>query len=367
MQDLFRRFDHTSKIFCKSNWQTTKDILDGTITDKVSPIMTMDLTDACNYNCEFCIDKSIVHNKTNKEINWEVLSDIIKQARNGGCRCIEISGGGEPTLYSHFREFIMLASQLKYRLALITNGSTLNKYASILRDAPFDWIRISLDSSSEKMHEVVHNTKRNYFSEVLNGIEKLVDYHTIGISFLITDDNINDIFATAKIAKKLRANYFEVKPLTQNYKSTIHNDNAKISIVKEQLLLTRELEDDFFKVACPSSLDYWINKQKSCSKDYSKCLVAYYRSVITPSGVYICPNHRGKNVSKHIPLNVDEIIDYRNREIDFIDPRKDCCYFCARAPINTLLCNLKNTVNYNRDIIDYLGWPVDYGEDAIWI
>lgn len=367
MQNEFGRFDHTGKVFCKSNWQITKNILDGSIAQKISPIMTIDLTNACNYNCDFCIDRAIVSGKANKEINWDTLSTLITQAREKGCHCLEISGGGEPTLYSHFNEFIALASQLEYRLALITNGSMLKKYADVLRDAPFDWIRISLDSSCAATHSLVHKTKVNYYNDVLSGIEKLVDYHTIGISFLITDDNTNEIFIAAQKAKQLHVKYFEVKPLTHNYKSTIHNDDTKIATVQEQLSLAMELEDENFKVFCPSSLHDWMNRQDDYQKEYPKCLAAYYRSVVTPSGVYICPNHRGNNVNECVPSTADEIIDFRNREIDFIDPRKDCCSFCARAAINTLLYSIINSTNYNPAILNYFGWPVDYGEDAVWI
>ena len=110
-----------------------------------------------------------------------------------------------------------------------------------------------------------------------------------------------------------------------------------------------------------------MKQQDDYNKEYTKCLAAYYRSVVTPSGVYVCPTHRGKNASECIPSTVDEIIHFRNREIDFIDPSKDCCSFCARATINTLLYEIMSSINYNPAIINYLGWPVDYGEDAVWI
>lgn len=367
MQKEFGRFDHAEKIFCKSNWQTTKNILDGSIERNISPIMTIDLTNACNFSCPFCIDKSIVREKVNEEIEWDLLMQLLQQARSKGCRCLEISGGGEPTLYSKFSEFIILATQLEYRLALITNGSMLCNYINLLQKAPFDWIRVSLDASNELTHTKVHKTGGKYFDEILSGIEKLVEYHTVGISFLITHENINELYETAVIAKKLHARYFEVKPLTCNYKSSICNFDTEIEAVQNQLLSIRQIEDESFKVFCPASLKKWMEQRKENPKEYSKCLAAYYRSVITPSGVYICPIHRGKNVSQHMPFTADEIIDFRNREIKSIDPSKECCSFCARASINTLLYGIINSVEINPALIDYLGWPVDYGEDIVWI
>lgn len=367
MQNENGRFNHVGKVLCKSNWQTTKSILNESITKKVSPIMMVDLTDACNYNCDFCIDKSIVREKENKEIDWNTLSSLITQLREHGCNCLEISGGGEPTLYSKFPEFIALATQLDYRLALITNGSMLKKYADILRVAPFDWIRVSLDSSCAVTHSIIHKTKYNYYDEILCGIEKLVDSLVVGISFLITEDNVDEIFLAAQNAKQLRVKYFEIKPLTHNYKATIYNNNSKIAMVEKQILLAKKLEDDHFKVVYPSSLTNWLNQKEKCEMGYSKCLAAFYRSVVTPSGVYICPNHRGKNRCKFVPSTVEEMMDFRNREINFIDPSKDCDSFCARDSINTLLYSFKRSIAYEPEIIDYLGWPVDYGEDILWI
>jgi MoaA/NifB/PqqE/SkfB family radical SAM enzyme len=59
-----------------------------------------------------------------------------------GVKGIEMTGGGEPTLWPHFEEFIEKISKEPIKIGLITNGRTLHKYSQeFLRH--FTWIRVS--------------------------------------------------------------------------------------------------------------------------------------------------------------------------------------------------------------------------------
>lgn len=80
---------------------------------------------------------------------------------------IEITGGGAPTLYTRFGDFISYAAQLNYHLVLVTNGSLLKKYETLLMASPIDWIRISLDAACPETHPRLHGIGLDMFNEIL--------------------------------------------------------------------------------------------------------------------------------------------------------------------------------------------------------
>ena len=124
---VVNRLDHSKKIFSHTNWESTKEIICGSIKNKFSPILTLDLTEQCNYFCNYCVDRKNLNKIHAKSLEWDFLKLMLPDIRKMGCRGIEMAGGGEPTLYKHFEEFILFASKLGFRLALITNGSQLYK------------------------------------------------------------------------------------------------------------------------------------------------------------------------------------------------------------------------------------------------
>lgn len=361
----YNRFNHENKIFNHSNWEITKSIIDGSINQRVSPILTLDLTDKCNYNCLYCIDKKLVKQKENKEINWDTLSNLLIDLKLKGCKGIEISGGGEPTLYSHFKDFLLLCSELNFRLALISNGSMLYKYIDEINTSPFDWIRVSLDAACSETHSLVHNVNSD-FSLLIESISKISKKHVLGISFLITDYNYDEIYKATVLSKKIGAKYIEFKPLNNNYKSDYSTNEKYKKDIMYQLEKSFALEDKSFKVYSPSTLLNWLEPNNFVNDSFF-CFAAYYRSVLTPSGVYVCPNHRGKHTDNKIPKSAYELINLRNQEIESINICNDCSSFCSRKLINKILDSIIKINNKDSEIIDYFKWPCDYGEDVLWI
>lgn len=205
------RLNHEQKMFSKTNWEFTKKIVEGNFESQVSPILTLDVSKKCNFHCNHCVDQETV-NKDNLEIDWGILKQLLVDLKMQGCSCVELTGGGEPTTYTHFKDLIKLLSLLQYRIALISNGSNLHKYCDDIINAPFDWIRISLDSSNAHTHSVVHGCSLNVFKSITDSVKKIAKYKTVGISFLILPNNYKEIYNCAKYVKELNVKYIEVKP-----------------------------------------------------------------------------------------------------------------------------------------------------------
>ncbi|GAG80599.1 unnamed protein product, partial [marine sediment metagenome] len=92
----------------------------------VSPVnLQIDLTNKCNYDCVFCYYK--VHNhlkdfNRKDQLKKEEAIKIIREAKDCGLKSVEITGGGEPLLVPHFKEFSQEARKLGLERALVTNG-----------------------------------------------------------------------------------------------------------------------------------------------------------------------------------------------------------------------------------------------------
>lgn len=169
-----------------------------------------------------------------------------------------------------------------------------------------------------------------------------------------------------KYVKELNVKYIEVKP-ELNFKDkeiTQIDDKIKEEIKKQINKIKNELCDDTFSIIYPSSINY---SQMNQEKKYTICEACYYRTVLTPSGIYPCSYFRGLTDGTEIPTSWENMVKIRNSEINKINPSKQCKHFCARNKINeciNILCRIKK---YAPEFIDYLGWPIDYGNDIEWM
>ena len=108
----------------------------------VSPIMVHIMpTHRCQMNCVHCCFK----NRENRKLDMplDVLKNGVNQFYRLGTRSIEITGGGEPTLYPHMDEALAYLRTLGMNIGFITN--TLDSQL-VKNWAYCDWIRISLNA-----------------------------------------------------------------------------------------------------------------------------------------------------------------------------------------------------------------------------
>jgi len=86
-----------------------------------SPILlVVSPTNQCNLNCDYCCfserDKSL-------SLDYDYLKDSLIQFKNLGIKSVELSGGGQPTLYKHINELIdFVYDDLKLDLGMNTNA-----------------------------------------------------------------------------------------------------------------------------------------------------------------------------------------------------------------------------------------------------
>lgn len=108
----------------------------------VIPIMIHAMpTHRCQMNCVYCCFK----NRENKQldISFEQLNIGVTQFRFLGTKAIELTGGGDPTLYPRINDVFSMLKDLDYHIGVNTNAvdSQLIKYWDYC-----DWVRISMNT-----------------------------------------------------------------------------------------------------------------------------------------------------------------------------------------------------------------------------
>ena len=99
----------------------------------------------CQLKCEYCCFK--YENKDSSELSMEDFKLAVDVLAKRGLKALELSGGGDPLLWTHFDAAVKYAKSKNLKLSLVTNGLALEKYNPELF-SNFSWIRVSVQSAS---------------------------------------------------------------------------------------------------------------------------------------------------------------------------------------------------------------------------
>ena len=283
--------------------------------------INLDVTTACNYRCDHCVDMDIL----NKNINYdhEQLKNSLTHLANNGLRSVIIIGGGEPTAYKGFEDIVRHLKAMDIQIGVVTNGSMMKKIeavADVLQEK--DWVRLSLDSGTNDTFRAMHKpgSKKctlEWICEHIATIKKLNPKFMIGFSFIIvwkdceTNDmkiieNVDEIVTAAELAKKSQFDYISFKPfLTRaelNNAEVVGIDKEQehvanvMSKIRNAVNKAKELEDENFAVVESTNLRVLENgTYMNYTEQPHNCHMQYFRQVLSPLGVFNCPVYR------HVP------------------------------------------------------------------
>jgi len=130
--------------------------------------LRVQLTDACNFRCFYCMPKDIRFLPKNDLLTPEEIFSICSILNDFGIDEIRITGG-EPTLRTEFNEIISRLSELPLsKLGLTTNGFFLTTKLRLLKEKNCQHLNISMDSlQKDKFNRI---TRSHYFPEVYSSI-----------------------------------------------------------------------------------------------------------------------------------------------------------------------------------------------------
>lgn len=80
---------------------------------------------SCNLRCRYCY--ALSGGSQTQELDYDILADTVRQAADMGAESIVVIGGGEPTLYPHFRRLVRLIAELGPIPVVFTNGLRMTR------------------------------------------------------------------------------------------------------------------------------------------------------------------------------------------------------------------------------------------------
>ncbi len=281
--------------------------------------INLDLTTACNYRCDHCIDWDIL-NSPNKHDEEDLKASLAQMAARG-MKSVILIGGGEPTVHPRFTEFVrFLKEDLEQQIAVVSNGSN---GAKLLEIAPLlderDWIRLSLDSGSNELFRAMHKptNKDLTLDAICEWIPKIKAANPkprVGFSFIIVwegaeradvsvHENVQEIVLATERAKRSGFDYISLKPFLERTPdgaevmdpTGAHSELATmIARVRAEVDKAQEHADDGFDVYVSTNLRMLETGDWSeYTKQPKTCHMQALRQVLTPTGLFNCPAHRG--------------------------------------------------------------------------
>ncbi len=320
--------------------------------ESVGPwVIEMDPTTACNLACHDCISANLLNQGG---IDRERIKDLAREFKEIGVRAVVLIGGGEPMAHAEFGTLLDYFHEVDIHVGVTSNGTLIERYLDRLAEKT-KWVRISVDAGSEEVFQEFRPSPsgRSLFNTVMDGMRALGTKKRgkMGYSFLVltkfkdgkmTHTNAGDIVKAAHLAKEVGCDYFEVKPSFDMMHFLNEQPEEVTQTVRDQLAEIGHLATEQFRIISPYTLNEALDGATTQKKDYTRCLVAETRTVVTPSGVYVCPYHRGNLNMRIGDINKDSFQNVwfgekRKATMRRVNPSIHCAFHCIRHQSNLLL------------------------------
>ncbi len=360
-------------------------VLDYFKNKNVDPInLEIDPSNACNHSCPFCISGHLHLSKfkgteffDRQMMDKDILMNLVKDLSKTKVKSVSWTGGGEPTMNPALKEAIKyLKENSNIDMGMFSNGSMLTRFD--LFETVVDslsWIRISMDAGKAKSYDDLRITnKSNSFKIVLDNIKKLIKIKkerdskiTIGVGFVVTQDNYNEVLDFANLFKDLDVDYCQYKPeIIQIERNGASDKKQQISpkfwanevidlLDQASKILGKKFQCNSYKVQ-----DLIVDKKKTYGREYKQCIGSQLQPCIGADGeVYVCTNHRGHKERSYGNLyekSFSEIwgdVSKRGCVMNQIENKEKfsmCSQLCKPHESNKILWKIKNNLSDKKTI-----------------
>ncbi len=305
-------------------------------------------TNICNHHCYYCN----YHNKKlglrtrfnfQDQLSCPVMNDLADDIIAMGVKAVTFSGGGEPLLYKHIDEIMRRLLEAGVDLSMITNGQLLkDKNAEVLSRAK--WVRISMDSCHAKQYARIRGVPEAWFFEICDNIKNFSRSKSedceLGVNFVITPDNISEVYPMAQFVKNLGANHIKLTAMVDRNLEALHAP-FKASVIRDIQRAKQDLEDASFKVINKYEFDFELNTV--FQRSYKRCPIQQIVTVIgADAKVYLChdkayvPSGELGDLQKMRFKDIWFSDDVREKFQEF-DARQECRHHCVFDQRNILI------------------------------
>lgn len=328
-------------------------------------VVEFDPTTNCNLACPDCISGSLLNQGM---IERDRILTLTQEMIDAGVKAVVLIGGGEPMMHPDIDKVIEMMGVSGVKIGITTNGLYLKKHLKNTAEYA-SWVRVSMDAATSETFQRIRpsRTGKSLFDSAIENMEAYAQQKKgkLGYSFMVFNEgnygfkgipvktkndlttnvttNVHEIYLAAKLAKEIGCDYFEVKPMYDVKHYAVMQRHEIADVVLEQVELAKSLEDDNFKVFEATKLRATLNGESNLEpKDYHRCAVAELRTLVTPSGVYVCPYFRGVQSKCIGDVNDMSFSDMwhgeqRKMVINKLDPSIDCKMHCIRHHSNLLI------------------------------
>ena len=339
------RLDLVSKLYQRSLWPSIQRVARGE--KLVAPLVVdLDPTTFCDLACPECISGQLLNKGRFSDDRLEELAEELVDA---GVKAVILIGGGEPLAHPGTRRAIEVFGPAGLKIGLVTNGTQLHRHADLL--ARFaSWVRVSIDAATSETYRLFRPDRRgrSRFSQVIENMQAIAPEMSgdLGYSFLLMErtdpegktvaSNYGEVERAGRLAKEIGCRYFEVKAMFDMDHFVIARSDQLIDELDAQVKALEALEGPNFSVVASSTVAALRSGDpRAQSKSYKRCNVAELRTLLTPSGAYICPYHRGNPQAKlGDPVTQPFAELWANADREAVDPSRDCGFHCARHQQN---------------------------------
>jgi MoaA/NifB/PqqE/SkfB family radical SAM enzyme len=355
--------------------------IDWSFTSDSPFIVEFDPTSNCNLACPDCISGSLLNQG---QIERDRIKSLTTEMVEAGVKGVILIGGGEPMMHLDIGWVIETLGGAGIKIGITTNGLYLKKHLDVTSKYA-DWVRVSMDAATSETFNRIRPSKtgKSLFDSAINNMQAYarVKQGKLGYSFMVFSEgnygfkgvaintekvqslshiktNAHEIYAAARLAREIGCDYFEVKPMYDVNHYSVMQKQAIADMVEEQIDHAKTLETDSFKVFEALKLRATLRGESNLEpKTYTRCAVAHMRTLVTSSGVYVCPYFRGvesKNIGDIDTMSFKEMWHGQKRMaiMENLDPSRDCPMHCIRHESNiTIEDGLKN--GFDAPIDDY--------------
>jgi hypothetical protein len=285
---------------------------------ELAPIsINLDLTTACNFRCDHCIDWDILNTK-HRHDDAELRASV--QAMAGrGLRSLILIGGGEPTLYPGFEDFVRFGKRLGLQVAVVSNGGRGDRLLAVA-DAlgPGDWLRLSLDAGSDALFRAMHQpvSRSLTLDEICGWIPQIKARNPglrVGYSYIIVwrgaardgvalHENVDEIVLATERARRFGFDFIALKPILERAAdgaevmdpAAAQEGARALARIRAEVERARALATPAFSVHVSTNLRVLeAGNWSELTRQPRTCHMQALRQVLTPTGLYNCPAHRG--------------------------------------------------------------------------
>jgi cyclic pyranopterin phosphate synthase len=137
--------------------------------------LRISVTDRCNLRCKYCMPAEGIELMQHDDIlSFEQIVEVVKASVKNGVTKVRLTGG-EPLVRKGIVDLVRMIAEIKgiEDLALTTNGTLLEQFAQLLKDAGLKRVNISLDTLDPECYYDL--TRGGSVESVFRGIKAAQD------------------------------------------------------------------------------------------------------------------------------------------------------------------------------------------------